>query len=404
MTACDALRSGVTAAAVLAVGCSSDDGGDTGTANDDRGPTADVVLTADDATVAATADDRFQSYNIEMVEVTGGSFWAPYGSDTPQAEYPPIDLTSVRLRNMTRALGPAYLRVSGTVANSTYFDVDGSTGGAPPEGYDTVLTTQQWDGVGDFADAVGAEVVTSFASSAGARDAADRWRPDNARDLLAYSRDNNHPLVAAEFINEPSVNIGTAPGYDAAAFGRDFDVFAATARETLPSLQLVGPGAVDDETPLLGTPPPIAAVDMLEEVSPAFDAFSYHFYPKLSERCDSEEGPDVALSDEFLSRVEADAGFYEDLRDTYEPEAPMWVTETAQAACGGDHWASTVRGRLPIPRRAWTPRRPGYRRGHAQHAGGQRLRPARRRDPRTPSGLLGGGALAAAHGAAGPGA
>ncbi|MGJ5817228.1 hypothetical protein [Paludibaculum fermentans] len=27
---------------------------------------------------AGKVDDRFQSYNVEMVEVTGGRFWAPY--------------------------------------------------------------------------------------------------------------------------------------------------------------------------------------------------------------------------------------------------------------------------------------------------------------------------------------
>ena len=26
-----------------------------------------------------TVDERFQSYNVEMVEVTGGRFWKPYG-------------------------------------------------------------------------------------------------------------------------------------------------------------------------------------------------------------------------------------------------------------------------------------------------------------------------------------
>jgi hypothetical protein len=26
-----------------------------------------------------TVDARFQSFNVEMVEVTGGRFWAPYG-------------------------------------------------------------------------------------------------------------------------------------------------------------------------------------------------------------------------------------------------------------------------------------------------------------------------------------
>src|ERR1700761_3804941 len=34
-----------------------------------------------------TIDERFQAYNIEMLEVTGGRFWAPYkqGSDAPAA-------------------------------------------------------------------------------------------------------------------------------------------------------------------------------------------------------------------------------------------------------------------------------------------------------------------------------
>src|ERR1700757_5175218 len=34
-----------------------------------------------------TIDERFQSYNIEMLEVTGGRFWAPYkqGGDVPAA-------------------------------------------------------------------------------------------------------------------------------------------------------------------------------------------------------------------------------------------------------------------------------------------------------------------------------
>src|SRR6266446_1562565 len=31
-----------------------------------------------------TIDERFQSYNVEMVEVTGGRFWKPYGSTAAQ--------------------------------------------------------------------------------------------------------------------------------------------------------------------------------------------------------------------------------------------------------------------------------------------------------------------------------
>ena len=34
----------------------------------------------------ATVDPRFQSYNVEMVEVIGGRFWKPYGSNAVQTE------------------------------------------------------------------------------------------------------------------------------------------------------------------------------------------------------------------------------------------------------------------------------------------------------------------------------
>ena len=69
-------------------------------------------------------DARYVSYNVEMVEVTGGRFWAPYRSEgTPAAQTPttaavpgldpsafrmrpPIDLASARLRGMARRSGP----------------------------------------------------------------------------------------------------------------------------------------------------------------------------------------------------------------------------------------------------------------------------------------------------------
>jgi len=32
---------------------------------------------------ACTVDERFQSYNVEMIEVTGGRFWKPYNANNP---------------------------------------------------------------------------------------------------------------------------------------------------------------------------------------------------------------------------------------------------------------------------------------------------------------------------------
>src|SRR6185437_7186905 len=70
------------------------------------------------------------------------------------------------------ALGPAYVRVSGTWANTTYFqNSDKPAPKTAPKGFSGVLTHRQWKGVVDFARAVDAKIVTSFATSPGTRNA-----------------------------------------------------------------------------------------------------------------------------------------------------------------------------------------------------------------------------------------
>src|ERR1700704_6841796 len=154
-----------------------------------------------------TVDERFQSYNVEMVEVTGGRFWKPYGPNTSDGhsdlyEYrTPIDLTNPRLRRLAAALAPAYMRVSGTWANATYFANSDIAPSAPPAGINGTLSHQQWRGVVNFSQAVGAQIVTSFAVSSGTRDAAGIWSPDQARRFLAYTYSVGGRLAAAEFMN-----------------------------------------------------------------------------------------------------------------------------------------------------------------------------------------------------------
>ncbi len=72
---------------------------------------------------------------------------------------------------MAAALGLAYVRVSGTWANSVYFqDDDAPQMANPPDGFRGVLTRAQSRGVVDFAKAVDANLVTSFAINPAVRD------------------------------------------------------------------------------------------------------------------------------------------------------------------------------------------------------------------------------------------
>lgn len=291
----------------------------------------------------AEVDQRFQSYNVEMVEVTGGRFWKPYGAPPDRelyAERRPIDLANARLRKLAAALGPAYMRVSGSWANATYFaDTDESTG-VPPAGYNASLTHREWRGVVDFAAAVDARIVTSFAVSPGSRDADGAWTPEEAGRLLAYTNSLGAQIAAAELMNEPDLAPQNAApsGYDAAAYGRDLRTFRAFMKAASPETLVLGPGSVGGAA---ATTSRLAPRHLLAASGSELDVVSYHEYGTVSPRCGGRDRPAQALTDGWLSRPDRALAFYKALRDQYAPGRPVWLTETADAACGGNPWDAT---------------------------------------------------------------
>ncbi len=112
-------------------------------------------LTISNLELVGEVDERFQSVNIEMCEVVGGDFWVPYhlidtarvraeGFAALKRKIDPIDLYNSRLRTLASALGPMYVRVSGTWANTTYFQDNGQPKlPEAPEGYENVLTRSE---------------------------------------------------------------------------------------------------------------------------------------------------------------------------------------------------------------------------------------------------------------------
>ena len=339
----------------------------------------------------ATVDIRYQSYNIEMAEIVGGNFWKPYDQKSDQKNgtksdrknptvpeprptalapdtgrpplqigkgemfqaRPPIDLENARLRKLAAALGPAYVRVSGTWANSVYFhDSDSPPPAAPPKGFTSVLSRSEWKRVVDFAQAVNAKIMTSFAISQGVRNAADIWTTDQAQNLLTYTKSVGGEIAAVEFFNEPNLPTeGGAPArYSAADFARDFAIFHRFIKAEAPGILIAGPGTVGegDALPIAATNmPSLTTIDIFAATAPPrFDIYSYHSYPAASIRCaligqGAQTTKSDALSDEWLARSDQIHGFYLRLRDRFEPGKPVWITETADAACGGNPWAST---------------------------------------------------------------
>ena len=305
-----------------------------------------------------------------MVEVTGGRFWAPYRGRRRAAggrrrrsprsrastralfrKRPPIDLASPRLRALAAALGPAYVRVSGTWANSTYFhDSDDPAPTTPPAGLRRRAHA-------------GAVAGRRRVLEGGEREARDlvRHQPRGARRPggldAGPGREARSPTprrsAAASRRRSSSTSrtsppMGGAPkGYDAAAYGRDFAVFLPFVRKAAPGLLVLGPGSVGEGGMLASFPgaqerghadghgagPRRVLVPLLRRRLEAVR--------RRPGSAPARRRPRRRCREDWLSRTERDARFYVALRDRFEPGKPLWLTETGETACGGNPWAST---------------------------------------------------------------
>ena len=302
-------------------------------------------------------DERFQSFNVEMCEVIGGDFWIPYqlidsirkhsgkkGLDALKWKIEPINLYEKKLRTLAAGLGPTYVRVSGTWANAIFFqNNDAPPLSKPPTGFKNILTRQQWKGVIDFCKAVDGKLVSSFPISDGMRDEKGIWVPVQVKAILDFTKSIGGEITAAEFFNEPShASHGDAPkGYNGDDFAKEFTVFKNFAREAAPNMKIIGPGSTG-EGGILTAGLDLTIDQLLSPAAkPTFDVFTYHYYGTVSKRCLGGQKSENALSEEWLSKTEKGLQFYQNARDKYSPGVPIWLTETAETACGGNPWAVT---------------------------------------------------------------
>ncbi|WP_407154828.1 hypothetical protein [Bradyrhizobium sp. STM 3557] len=89
----------------------------------------------------AKESDASQNDHQAAGEASAGGGASQPGDDPNTFEArPPIELTDARLRKLSAALGPAYVRVGGTWANTVYFqDSDGPAPAKPPQGFKGIL-------------------------------------------------------------------------------------------------------------------------------------------------------------------------------------------------------------------------------------------------------------------------
>jgi hypothetical protein len=179
---------------------------------------------------------------------------------------------------------------------------------------------------------------------------------EQAELLFRTSKEYGVPISAAEFTNEPNLIAlsGLPKGYTAADHARDHDLFGAWLKENYPECLFVGPCTVGDINlfgALEGAGGGMAAgfemvttEQLLGDYKSKMDVFSYHYYNGVSERGAAMGGHwpyEAALTEQYLAVAANCARQYVDRRNKYVPGGEMWVTESGDAGCGGNTWAST---------------------------------------------------------------
>jgi len=349
-----------------------------------------IKLTPDSLTALRQQNPMLVSYNVEMTEVTGGTFWKAYteaqvdGTEEVPAPdlskgiasmhqwYDPIDTTNPRLIKLAKALGKCWVRVSGTWATRTYYDWEGT---GMPEGYFNHLRKEQWINLLNFVKAVDGKLKISVANCDGLHSHDEPWNPSQAELIFSLSREMGVPVEAVEFVNEPNMlqSTGFPKGYTAADFRRDQDLFHRWVRENYPECLIVGPSDTDpgamtvdawgnrhpwagdgaaDTAGIAAALAYCSTADLMDGCTEKLDVFSYHYYNGVSERMrammPSAFTPATgAMSEEYLGAAAHTARCFSSYRDKYAPGGEMWVTESGDAGAGGHTWASTY---LEVPR------------------------------------------------------
>ena len=159
------------------------------------------VTIATASAVARTSDDGYVSFTMD--------WWAPNQGARPEgwgdkANVLEVDLSSPKLRSLVRALGPAYLRIGGSLDKDVVYHMPTSMGEPCPNVTlgGLCLTTERWDQLHEFCAATDSKLVfglsypqvgnVSKLCPNGCKGTSGVWNSTQAEALFVYSKQKGY--------------------------------------------------------------------------------------------------------------------------------------------------------------------------------------------------------------------
>ncbi len=306
-----------------------------------------VRFRLDRETVVNTTAPEYISFSLDTSQIVGGKWWNPE-ADTKETgsgtvESPLVDFKNPLLNRLARALSPAYLRIGGSEADKVYYDMEGKTGGEPPEGYESVLLPERVLETADFAERNNLEMVFTVNTGPSSRRDDGSWDPSNAEKLVSFCARNRLDIDVWELGNELNLfwyiySLGNH--VDPEQYAKDLKVYREMVKKYYPEARVAGQSSAF--WPVLGEPLGFFFGYMkgyLKHGGEYTDIVSWHYYPQQSRRGvigSRRAYPARLLKPWNLNEAGHWADYLIDLRKEFSPGRPIWLAETGNAQYGGE--------------------------------------------------------------------
>ncbi len=283
------------------------------------------MIEIDTTNSVARLDPRYLSFTVDTSQVlsANGTF----------------DFSRARLKMLAKELAPAMLRIGGIQADGVFYDLSENPVTSPPDGFERITTRATWDGVCDFAEELGLQILFTLNAGPGPRNGSGDWDPSNARSLIEYTRSRGCPVEVWELGNEINAYIvvyGVSAAIDGAQYAADMARQRQLVDEVDPDARIAGPASA--YFPLLGEIVPILPT-FLDVGGESIDIVTWHYYPQQSSNnCPIQSRPaeaETLLSPTPLDGIALWAEEVEVATAAHAPQAEVWLAETSHAQCGG---------------------------------------------------------------------
>ena len=292
----------------------------------------------------AEVDPRYVSFAVDTIQVVGGPFWAPAGQGQGLLSTSPVSrfqFTRPRLRRLAGALAPAFMRIGGTDADRTVYDLGegpARRSGLQKDQARGVLTRAIWDEVNGFARELDLRLLFTLNAGPTARDAAGNWDPADARKLVTYSVAHGYPVDVWELGNEANAfPVSHGVWLSSERYAADLGRARRLLDELAPTARLAGPAS--SYWPVLGAWRSSFDSGVLDQAGDLLDVVSWHYYPQQSYRCPVATRSAHAgrmMTAAALADLDGWAEEVESATRAHASGAEVWLGETGSAQCGGE--------------------------------------------------------------------